>query len=178
MLRPLLTLLVGSAVATAAATAQQSPYAGRESQAIKALTPEQILAYLAGDGMGLALPAELNGYPGPRHVLELADSMGLGASRRAVVQGIYDQMHAEAVRLGEAILAAEAALDSVFAAHMMAAEDLERRVTHIATLQGRLRYSHLFAHLQMAALLSTEEIRAYQRLRGYASGHQHEHRRE
>ena len=34
----------------------------------------------AGRGMGLALAAELNGYPGPAHVLELADKLDLARS--------------------------------------------------------------------------------------------------
>jgi hypothetical protein len=173
MLRFLVATFVVSVAASGAAMAQQSPYVGRDTLTIKALTPEEVRAHLTGEGMGLALPAELNGYPGPRHVLELADSLGLGPTRRALLQGVYDGMHAEAVRLGHAIVAAEASLDSAFAAHRMAAQDLEARLAHIATLQGRLRYVHLFAHLQVTALLSTEEVRAYQRLRGYATGHEH-----
>ena len=39
---------------------------------IKSLSQDDQSALLAGRGMGLARPAELNGYPGPAHVLELA----------------------------------------------------------------------------------------------------------
>lgn len=171
MLRLLVTLSVVSVLLSAPVSAQQSPYAGRESLAIKALTPEEIRAYLAGEGMGLALAAELNGYPGPRHVLELADSLGLPADRRARVQAVFDAMRAEAVRLGEAIVAAEAGLDSAFATRRVTPPDLETRLDRIANLQRQLRYVHLSAHLRMVPLLSAEEVRAYQRLRGYAAGH-------
>jgi Spy/CpxP family protein refolding chaperone len=173
MLRPLVATFVVSVAVTSPATAQQSPYVSRESLAVKALTPDEIQAYLAGEGMGLALPAELNGYPGPRHVLELADSLGLTADRRARVQEIFDEMHANAVRLGKAIVAAESSLDSTFATRRAAAADLEARLTRIADLQGELRYVHLSAHVRMVALLAPEEVQAYQRLRGYDTGHQH-----
>jgi hypothetical protein len=57
----------------------QSPYAGMQMRLIKALSEQQIADLKAGRGMGLALPAELNGYPGPIHVLELSDELGLSA---------------------------------------------------------------------------------------------------
>ena len=40
--------------------AQHSPYMGMEEREIKALSADQVAAYLAGNGMGFALPAELN----------------------------------------------------------------------------------------------------------------------
>lgn len=174
MVRPSVALLALSLGGLPAA-AQQSPYAGRVSQTIKALTAEEVRAYLAGEGMGYALPAELNGYPGPRHVLELADSLGLATDSKVKVQEIFDAMHTEAVRLGEAVVAAEASLDSAFADHRITSSDLETRLSRIADLQGQLRFVHLSAHLRMMTVLSTEQVRAYQRLRGYAAGHEHRH---
>jgi hypothetical protein len=171
MLRPLVASFIVSLVTVPVAAAQQSPYVGRMTLPIKALTTDEIRDYLAGEGMGFALPAELNGYPGPRHVLDMADSLGLSDDRRAVVQQIFDRMHGEAVRLGTAIVAAEAGLDSAFAEHRVAADDLDARLTSIATLKGRLRYVHLDAHLQMLPLLTPEQIHMYQRLRGYGDGH-------
>src|SRR5262249_20157560 len=51
--------------------ADSSPvsYAGRQTRAIKALSEEDIAPLLNGEGMGMAKAAELNGYPGPKHVL-------------------------------------------------------------------------------------------------------------
>ena len=57
----------------------QSPYAGMQARSIKALSEQQIADLKAGRGMGLALAAELNGYPGPAHVLEVADQLGLSS---------------------------------------------------------------------------------------------------
>ena len=64
-----------------------SPYSGLETRAIKALSDSQIADLKAGRGMGLALAAELNGYPGPMHVLELADELVLSVEQRTQMQG-------------------------------------------------------------------------------------------
>src|SRR5581483_11779332 len=45
----------------------QAPYAGLQHRAVKALSDQQLADLRAGRGMGLALAAELNGYPGPIH---------------------------------------------------------------------------------------------------------------
>ena len=44
---------------------------------IRGIDPQTIAGYLAGEGLGMALPAELNGYPGPRHVLDLRSELGV-----------------------------------------------------------------------------------------------------
>ena len=68
----------------------QTPYAGMQTRPIKALSEQQIADLGAGRGMGLALAAELNGYPGPSHVLELADKLELSAEQRASMQRLFD----------------------------------------------------------------------------------------
>jgi hypothetical protein len=174
----LLFLMTTLTTAAASVAAQPSPYADRAASPIKALTADEIAGYQAGAGMGFALAAELNGYPGPRHVLELADSLRLPADRRAAVQVIFDRMSATARELGAALVAAEAGLDSAFAGGRITGSELEDRVRHIATIRGELRIAHLAAHLAVTELLTTSERHAYQRLRGYgdgASGHQHHH---
>lgn len=45
---------------------------------LQALTPEEVEQYRAGAGMGYAKAAELNHFPGPMHVLELAGPLGRG----------------------------------------------------------------------------------------------------
>jgi len=71
-------------ILTSAATLAQSPYAGMQTRPIKALSAQQIDDLKAGRGMGLALAAELNGYPGPAHVLRLSDRLALGADSKIV----------------------------------------------------------------------------------------------
>jgi hypothetical protein len=78
----------------------QSPYSGLQTRSIKALSEQQVADLTAGRGMGLALAAELNGYPGPSHVLELADKLDLSAEQRARVQQLFASMKQEALPLG------------------------------------------------------------------------------
>ena len=72
-------------VPSACLAQSRSPYAGFETRAIKALSDQQISELRTGLGMSLALAAELNGYPGPRHTIEFAAD--LRALRRAARQG-------------------------------------------------------------------------------------------
>ena len=51
--------------------------------------------------MGFALPAELNGYPGPRHVLDLADGLELTEVQAERTQELFECMQREAIATGE-----------------------------------------------------------------------------
>ena len=73
----------GLVAAQAAWSQTHRPYGGLETRPIKALSEQQIADLKAGRGMGMALAAERNGYPGPLHVLELADQLGLTPAQRA-----------------------------------------------------------------------------------------------
>jgi hypothetical protein len=147
----------------------QSPYAGMQTRSIKALSEQQITDLRAGRGMGLALPAELNGYPGPIHVLELSDKLGLSAEQKARIEGLFEAMKAEAMPLGEKLVAQEAALDQHFASHSITAESLKAATAEIGMTQAELRETHLKYHLRTAKVLSGEQMLRYSRLRGYAS---------
>src|SRR4030088_2892821 len=103
--QPFLLLVAGAL--TIGAVAAQTPYAGMQARPIKALSEQQVADLKAGRGMGLALAAELNGYPGPSHVLELADKLELSAEQRASMQRLFDSMKAEAMPLGAKLLAQE-----------------------------------------------------------------------
>jgi Spy/CpxP family protein refolding chaperone len=154
----------GQAVAPAAPA---SPYAGEEGRAVKALSPEEVADLRAGRGIGLALAAELNGFPGPTHALELADALALSADQRARTEAIRAAMQAEAAALGEAILAEEAALDGLFASGTITPEALDTATGRIGALGGELRAVHLGAHLQMMEVLEPGQVAAYAELRGY-----------
>jgi len=147
------------------------PYAGQESRRIKSLSEAEVRAYLEGRGMGLAKPAELNGYPGPMHVIELADRLHLSEAQRAQAQESFGRMRAEAVRLGKLIVEKEAELDRLFAETKVNPENLRSKVSEIAGLQGELRVVHLRAHLEMKRALSPEQVRRYDELRGYGGEH-------
>ncbi len=93
----------------------QSPYVGFETREVKTLSTERQEGLKRGAGMGYALAAELNGLPGPMHVLELADQLGLDADQKSRVQKAFEKMRREAIAAGEALIAAEAHLDRIFA---------------------------------------------------------------
>src|SRR5262245_4804794 len=65
-----------------------TPYAGQESASVRGLSEAEISALRTGSGMGLARPGEINGYPGPRHALDLADELALTESQRAALQAL------------------------------------------------------------------------------------------
>lgn len=156
----------------------QTPYAGMQDRPIKALSAGQIADLQAGRGMGLALAAELNGYPGPAHVLELADKLTLSSAQRRGVQRLFDTMKAEAVPLGRTLIEQESELDREFATHAITPDSLRHTTAAIAATQGALRNIHLKYHLSTVALLSGEQRQRYAELRGYgddAAAHRHAH---
>ena len=152
-----------------------SPYAGLERRNVKALAEQQIEDLSGGRGMGLSLAAELNGYPGPAHVLELADPLRLSEDQRAKARALVEAMKAETVPIGERILAQETALDDLFSEKHATRAKLGDIVSRIASAQGDLRSAHLRYHLAMSELLSPEQIRQYTDLRGYNSNGHHHH---
>ena len=132
---------------------------------IRALTSEQVAQIERGEGAGLALPAELNGVPGPRHVLDLADELGLTVEQRAGVQRIFDEMKAGALPAGERYLAAQAALEQDLRDGTLTEQTLPGRVAEVSRLQGELAAVHLTAHLRTASILTAEQVVTYEALR-------------
>jgi Spy/CpxP family protein refolding chaperone len=169
MRRMILGMLFALA-ACASAQAQQpaSPYAGYQERPIKALSEQQLADLRAGRGMGLALVAELNGYPGPVHVLELAASLGLTPEQRTRTQALFEAMKAETVPLGERLIALEAALDRLFATKTVDGASLAASVGAIGDAQAALRTAHLRFHLQTIDVLTSAQSQHYVQLRGYA----------
>jgi hypothetical protein len=157
----------------ASAQEAHSPYAHAGSVEVKTLSQAEVDELLNGAGMGLARPAELNRYPGPRHALELADSLALTPDQRKETQRVFDEMSERAKALGRQIVDAEKALDADFAAGSVTEESLATSVERLAELRAELRITHLRAHLAMRAILTGHQIHEYDRLRGYDSDHRH-----
>ena len=165
------TLIMIIAPLTSGALAQShAPYAGMEARAIKALSPQQITDLREGRGMGLALPAELNGYPGPMHVLEHADALGLSEAQRGATRAIFEAMRAEARALGERLIEQETALERLFTSRAATPTAIDATSAAIGATQAALRAAHLRAHVAQLALLSGEQVRRYTELRGYGGG--------
>jgi hypothetical protein len=167
-----LVIVAGALLGTAAWATGDAPYAGWQDREIKALSAEQIDDLRNGRGMGLALAAELNGYPGPRHVLDLAGQLDLTTEQRAEAQRLLDEMQAQAIVLGEQVIAGEATLEGMFSERAAAADSVQAAAVELGRLRGVLRAHHLRYHLAMRDLLSPHQLMRYQQLRGYAAGAQ------
>lgn len=158
--------LVGQSDAEAHA-GHTSPYAGLTDRAIKAVSTEEAAGLAAGSGLGFALSAELNGVPGPLHVLEMAEEMGLRAGQADAIRVIETRMKERSRDLGARILELEGELDRRFAHGHATVEDVARLTGEIGSTRGELRATHLVAHLETAAVLDGSQIDVYRRMRGY-----------
>lgn len=160
-----------AAFATSATWAQHAqPYAGQQARAIKALSDAEVDDLLAGRGAGLARAAELNGFPGPIHVLEHALALMLTPQQRAASEALIAPMRAVAQKHGAAVVAAEREIDAMFAKATVTPETLRAKLDEAAAAQGRVRQAHLDAHIAQRAILTPEQIAAYATLRGYGGG--------
>ncbi len=146
---------------------QHNPYAGMQDREIKALSEQQMQGLRSGKGMAMAMPAELNGYPGPLHTLELASQLGLTSEQEAQTNQLFAQMQQEAKAQGEKVIEAERELNALFAQKQATPESVSAAVSTAASAQGKLRETHLRYHLSMMQVLSAEQVAAYNKLRGY-----------
>ena len=179
--KPAVVMLLVVALQTPAAAATNS-YAGEENREIKALSPEEVEGYLAGKGMGFAKAAELNNYPGPLHVLQLAEELRLSENQRAKSEELFRSMQQEVRQLGARFVAKERELDRLFASKKADEPRLHSLLQEIAVLGAAIRESHLRAHLTQLKILSDRQIDRYAKLRGYdtagaeeANGERHSH---
>ena len=156
-------------------SAIHSPYAGQEARGIKALSQDDIEGLLAGAGTpfgGMAKPAELNGYPGPRHVLDAYDAgeFQLTNEQHKQIEALYEEMRSEAIELGEKIIDIEKGIDDAFTGKTITNTFLQEKVKEGADLYGQLRVVHLKYHLSMVEILTPQQVEQYNELRGYTSG--------
>lgn len=179
LIRCLIPAIQATLLLSTTALAQHAqPYTGQGAREIKALSADEVKQYRAGAGAGFALAAELNHFPGPMHVLELADSLKLSATQREQTSDLMAAHKADARAIGERVIAAERTLDKLFASARVEQLRLAEAVRAVAQAQGEYRLSHLETHRRMRLLLTDEQVAAYDQLRGYASGtstHGHQH---
>ena len=162
-------LLVALLVLGSASMAEEAtPHAGQNTREIKALSAAEIQGYLEGRGMGSAKTAELNGYPGPDHVLELANQLELTPQQRSKAEHLKSSMK-RAARLGYWLVETEHRLDVLFAKGEADDEKITPLVHRIGSLEAEIRLVHLRAHIEMRRVLTAEQIKKYQQLRGNAN---------
>jgi hypothetical protein len=109
-----------------------------QGRPIKASSEQQLSDLRAGKGMSLAVPAE----------------------QKSRTQALLVQMQREAKLAGEAVIAAEAALDALFTTKAATPAALRTATYNAAVAQGQLRETHLRYHLAMVELLSPEQVAA------------------
>lgn len=165
-------LIAGQVAAGLPALAQSgdghhSHYAGEHRRAIKSLSAEDIGELRRGGGWGLAKAAELNGVPGPAHLLELADEIGLSPDQMERITAIHDRMRARAKAEGERLIVLEERLEEHFRERTISDGVLRELLSKIAAVRAELRYVHLAAHLETPAILTGEQVARYRVLRGY-----------
>jgi len=165
-------ILLGALAIPAAASAQHgghSPYAGMETREVKSLSETDIEELRRGGGWGLALSAELNGVPGPAHLLELGDEIGLSGEQVTAIETIFEEMQAEARLLGEQLINAEMAIEEAFRNKDLDENTLRELIGKAEAFRAELRFVHLSRHLSTPPLLTQDQIATYNRLRGYGS---------
>lgn len=145
-----------------------SKYSGQESRAIKSLSADDIEELRSGGGWGLAKSAELNGVPGPAHLLELKDELSLSRDQINDITAIFASMQAEAIRHGENLIQLEWELEQEFRNATVTADSLKAKLGEISETRGELRFVHLATHLKTPELLTPAQLARYNGLRGYA----------
>ena len=166
----ILTLLLPGLAAEASenASSHHSKYAGQQSREIKSLSAEDIAELKRGGGWGLAKAAELNGVPGPIHLLEMKNEIGLDEAQRSAIGTIYRRMKSRAIHHGERLIDLERRLESGFRNRTITDALLRTSLSAIAETKKELRYVHLAAHIETLKILSEKQVRTYNALRGYS----------
>ena len=160
-------LLMFSFVVANANHTHSSKYKGQESRLIKSLSQEDIVELKKGGGWGLAKAAELNGFPGPSHLLEMKNKINLTSTQEAKIKVIFKQMKKDAIVLGKKLILLEHQLNDSFSHKSITDKKLERYVQDIMDVRSKLRLVHLSTHLQTPNILTQKQIDLYNGLRGY-----------
>ena len=160
-------LVMVSVPALAQHTHESSSHGSSRGAAVATLTDEEVGALRQGEGMGLARAAELNHFPGPKHLLELVSELDLSGDQVRRIQAIHDSMKSRAVSKGEDIIMAENRLADLFASGEPSAREVRRMTGHLGAMRGQLQAIHLLAHIEATRELSAGQIRQYDRLRGH-----------
>ncbi|WP_409523924.1 hypothetical protein [Nitrincola sp. MINF-07-Sa-05] len=148
-----------------------TPYAGLETRAIKSLSESDIAELEKGGGWGMALVAELNGIPGPAHLLELKDRIELTEEQIERITLQLKVMKAAAIPVGQQLIRAEAELERAFQSGEINEAGLMTLLEYSEKARTELRFIHLSQHLTTPALLTQKQITRYNRLRGYGESH-------
>ncbi|HMD31019.1 MAG TPA: Spy/CpxP family protein refolding chaperone [Candidatus Acidoferrales bacterium] len=146
------------------ASAGQTQQPSAEMQHHHSCLEEERASIERGEGFGMAMPADHAGYPGPRHVLDMASELHLTVEQRAGMEKIYNAMKEKALVRGKELFESEARLEQMFRDARTEA-DLREQSFRVDTIHAELRWIHLSAHLAAQKILTPEQIATYTRLR-------------
>lgn len=118
-----------------------------------------------GSGAGVAMYADLNGYPGPKHILEMEHQLNLNLGQIRAIETVLDEMSEQARAKGKTIVKKEQELNALFRTGTAELEAVSRLATDIGRLRGELRAIHLTAHIHAKQILTDEQTRRYNELR-------------
>lgn len=150
-----------------AAESYISKYSGEEQRLIKSLSADDIKQLEQGKGWGLAKAAELNGMPGPVHILQMKDEISLSIEQENKIKDLFSNMRIRAVPLGIKLIQLEKNLNNSFVKKSIDKSSLLQQLSDIAEVKKQLRYVHLSTHLETPHILNQHQIHQYNRLRGY-----------
>jgi Spy/CpxP family protein refolding chaperone len=118
-----------------------------------------------GLGAGMAFAADQNGYPGPRHVLELKERLRLTPAQEARMTALETAMFADARPRSARLLDAEARLRRLFAESTADDARVRAAVAEIERARTEVRLVHLLTHLETRGVLTDEQRRLYHEAR-------------
>jgi len=162
-------MTIGTLGSVEAQQNQVSIYTGEETREIKSLSSDDIAALKSGGGWGLARAAELNGVPGPAHLLELKTEIPLRPDQISAIEAISVELKAKAVVEGERLIELERQLGREFRNKSISDKVLLQLLDEISKSYRNLRYIHLSTHLTTPPLLTAGQIKRYNELRGYGT---------
>ena len=165
----LILILIPFSSFSASKHSHKSKYVGQEKRAIKSLSESDIEELKHGKGWGLAKAAELNGVPGPIHLLEMKGEIKLSPEQIRRIEDVYQRMKRQAIPLGLELIELERRLNNHFANGTITEKLLNELLGEIAHVYKKLRYTHLAAHLETPTIVTPQQIALYNKLRGYSS---------
>jgi len=142
----------------------QSQHPAAEMRHHHSCLDEESASIERGEGFGMGMTADRAGYPGPRHVLDMAADLKLSSEQRAAMEKIFAAMHDKAIARGKELFESEARLEQMFRDGRPEA-DLREQAFRVDSIHAELRWIHLSAHLAAQKILTAEQIAQYRRLR-------------
>ena len=163
----LLTLVTAISLTPYSSASEKSAYIGEEHRQIKSLSASDIDSLRNGKGWGFAKAAELNGIPGPSHLLQLKKEIPLRLDQIIQINALYTKMKNQAIPAGLKLIELENQLEIAFQTQDINEKSLLNKLTEISNTKRDLRFIHLSAHLATPFILDKKQIIRYNSLRGY-----------